>query len=155
MIELNAYQPRIFRFRTQWKIEALLIKFYTITRQESTPIPAALLENALEYAKKTLSYVREEEGPDHQLGYAMLHMGEMSNWLLIHWWAHQDVALRLLAAAPVGSTSFVSQDDRRFHACVWEHVVIDHERQAWVRNMMQKPNNAEHYLQDRLNDGAY
>ncbi len=150
-----SYQPRSFEFVEVKSFGSIDLKVYTITLSPKDSIHTELLSNAYEYIGSVLPKVRQEEGPDHGLGYVILHAGEMSNWLLIHWWAHGDIALRLLASADDETTAFVSQDHKRFHACVWEHVVIDHERLAWVRNAMIPTGNASQYTSDRLVDGRY
>lgn len=150
------YAPRYFRFHDIWDVDGLRVKFYSITQARDIQPAEVTLTAAHDYSAKTLSMLRREEGPDHGLGYAMVHFGEMSNWLLVHWWAHQDIALRLLASTDDQvSPRFVSRDHHRFHACVWEHVVIDHERNAWVRHVMSTPSQPENYLTDWLADGTY
>ncbi len=155
-MKIAPYAPRYFRFHEVWNVGGMQLKFYSIVQgPELNPAELALAA-ARSYIDATLPVLREEEGSDHGLGYAMVHFGEMSNWLLVHWWAHQDIALRLLASAEdAGAPIFVSRDHRRFHACVWEHVVIDHERNAWAEHMMHASSDPERYLQDRLADGAF
>jgi len=155
MTSISAYKPRCFHFHDIWQVDDLRLKTYTITCSEDESIEGDLLANALDYIRTVLPTARAEEGTDHEAGYVILHKGEMATWLLIHWWAHSDIALRLLAFAPLGDTGFQSADHRRFHACVWEHVVIDHERDAWVRTAMATSSDLNGYFDDRLNDGAY
>lgn len=154
MTHIPSYKPRYFHFHDIWDFDGLSMKVYLITVDDSVHVPDEMLSNAHKYIKKTMPAVRKEEGADHEVGYVVLHLGQMGNWLLIHWWAHSDIAMRLLASADIGATEFKSEDHRRFHACVWEHVVIDHERDAWIRTMMG-PGDKALYLQDRLPDGAY
>ncbi|WP_246218602.1 hypothetical protein [Parasphingorhabdus halotolerans] len=149
------YQRRYFQFHNIWRVDDLRLKIYTIQLAETATLKGELFEKALVYIQSNLPKVRQEEGPDHRLGYAIIHPGEMATWLLIHWWAHSDIAMRLLASAEVGQALFRPQDHRRFHACVWEHIVIDHERNAWVGNMMCNDNSPDAYLECRLADGLY
>ncbi len=152
---VSPYKQRHFRFSGIRDLAGIQFKLYTIVCRESERISDRKITDALDYIRLNLPSVRQQEGPDHGLGYIILHAGEMSNWLLIHWWAHQDVAMRLLASADIGDDRFKSEDTRRFHACVWEHVVIDHERNAWVERAMTNAGTATDYLDDRLADGAY
>ena len=156
MIEgVAPYRPREFKFEGVEQLGGISFKIYTITASQDASIPGGMLNNAYRYIDAVLPAVRQEEGSDHGLGYVILHAGEMSNWLLIHWWAHSDIALRLLASAEIGTTAFSSQDHKRFHACVWEHVVIDHERLAWVRRAMTADAQPADYLSDALSNGSY
>ncbi|MEM7701543.1 MAG: hypothetical protein AAF251_06355 [Pseudomonadota bacterium] len=152
---VEPYEAREFAFVEATELGGIDFKIYTIARTGASDVSPALLRNAYSYIETVLPEVRKEEGPDHGLGYVILHAGQMSNWLLIHWWAHSDIALRLLASAELGTDVFVSHDHKRFHACVWEHVVIDHERLAWVRQAMSATGSASNYQSDRLADGRY
>ncbi|MEO0464614.1 MAG: hypothetical protein AAF127_15915 [Pseudomonadota bacterium] len=149
------YEARNFAFVETREMACVEFKVYTIAKLEVTDVSPSLLRKAYQYIETVMPEVRKQEGADHGLGYVILHAGEMGNWLLIHWWAHSDIALRLLASAEIGSDVFTSNDHRRFHACVWEHVVIDHERLAWVRQAMTPEGDGARYLSDRLCDGQY
>lgn len=155
MTGLTPYRPRRFRSDGVWEIDGLSFKTHLISQIGKEAMPDALLTNAWEYTALMLPAIRKQEGLDHGLGYIILHAGEMGNWLLIHWWAYEDIALRMLASADVGKTQFKSEDHRRFHACVWEHVAIDHERNAWVETMMIRDGSPEAYLQASLAEGDY
>ncbi|MEO1041402.1 MAG: hypothetical protein AAFX52_03855 [Pseudomonadota bacterium] len=153
---MTPYQSRVFTAHDLWRINDLALKVYMIKKRETQVSTETIQCTAEQYAHDHLPVLREKEGSDHGLGYAILHLGELCNWLLIHWWAHQDIALGTLASADdLFNARFVSRDHQRFHACVWEHVVIDHERNAWVENMMTADPNAEAYLNDRLKNGVY
>lgn len=155
MSHLPPYAPRAFRHDGLWTIDGLIFKAYLINVPGRTHIPPDMLTNAKAYIELTLPAIRTQEREDHALGYVILHAGEEGNWLLVHWWAHKDIAMRMLASAEIGKTQFKSEDHRRFHACVWEHVVINHERDAWVEEMMRDGGNASDYLGRVMLDGQY
>ncbi|QUL37627.1 hypothetical protein [Erythrobacter sp. JK5] len=155
MTEIKPYKIRRFRFAGIWRASATCLKAYVIVRQDVDREPDGLAQLAHDYAVEVLPAMVAQEGNDHRLGYAILHAGEMSNWLLLHWWAHGDIAMRHLASCDDAQNGFVSQDGCRFHACVWEHIVISHERDAWVRHMSDPARRGKFYLEDRLPDGPY
>ncbi|MEZ5920087.1 MAG: hypothetical protein R3C60_01920 [Parvularculaceae bacterium] len=155
MTDISSYQQRNFRFSGIWQVGGIALKIYLINRHDDPAAQTDLLSLAKIYTATNLPSIAAVEGNDHGVGYSILHAGEMSNWLLVHWWAYGDIALRLLASCDHGQIEFRSQDHRRFHACVWEHVVIDHERDAWVRHMSRDDRTAEQYLEDRLPNGQY
>ncbi len=155
MPEIAKYRSRYIRSLDGWGIGDVTFKPYLISAERSTVIGSDLIESARGYIGARFPAICEEEGHHHGLGYVILHAGEMRNWLLIHWWAYGDIVLRMIASSPTDSSDFSSQDARRFHACVWEHVVIDYERNAWVGHMMKEKSDRSGYLGDRLSDGAY
>ena len=60
-----------------------------------------------------------------------------------------------LALATTGTTLFESMEQRPLLACVWEQLVMQHERDAWVRHMMKDDQDPSGYLHDRVADGLY
>ncbi len=116
------------------------------------PDPATLAE-ADAVARAVLPPAAEEEGGSEGLGFVVLHEGLQGTWLLLHWWAHGDILCGRLMRADPGGHDFAPQDRRPLVACVWELVVIDHERRAWVRAMMREPPDPAAYLADPMPPG--
>jgi len=130
-------------------------KIYTIRPGTAADIQIGLVEAATSHIKSSLPRLQASEERDHGLGYVIIHQGEMRNWLLLHRWAYNDIVLASIASAPLGSAYFQLEDHRQFHACVWEHVVIHHERNAWVKHMMSGSPEPRSYLGDHLKNGDY
>ena len=149
------YRPRCMRFAGYWRAGHMDVKAYSIRRGDDTASMAELMTSAERYTKAALPEAAAEAGGDHGVAYAIVHKGDAGCWLLIHWWAHQDIAMSLLALAEPGATGFSSQEGRYFHACVWEHVLIHHERNAWVRHVLDGEHRVQDYLADVVDDGDY
>ncbi len=152
--QLPAYSPRRFSFAEIWPVADLQLKVYVITQADRS-IEPTLVDAARRYLDQHLPKLVALEGGAHGVGYAIVHAGQQANWLLAHWWAHCDIVLSTLASSAPSDDQFRSADHRRFHACVWEHVVIDHERDAWVRQLRTENPSLTAYLQDRLQPGLY
>ena len=152
---LPDYRQRQFRFEGIWQIEQTRFKVHTIHASGAEAHAGKALAGARSYVENLFPALRAEEGNDHGLGYIILHHGEITDWLLIHWWAHSDIVLASLAASAERDGQFQSMDNRPFHACVWEHVVIHHENMAWIRHMNRQDGDPALYLADRLADGLY
>ena len=155
MSNVSSYRQRHFTFEGVWSIDDMKLKTYLITRAPEISAPDGMLRSARDHVSSKLPGIRQREGADHGLGYAILHLGEMRSWLLAHWWAFEDIALQTMSSAIVDTADFTCQDHRHFHACVWEQVVISYERNAWVKGMMGDEGASEDYLKDRLADGDY
>ena len=154
MTRFVAYRRRRFAQVAPWHIGATIFRTYTISVNDAA-LPAALLEAARDYVAAHSDVINAGEH-GHGCGYAMVHHGEQAIWLLAHWWAYGDIAMRLLASADsAAAPAFVPREDDRFHACVWEHVVINHERNAWVRHVLTPAPSIDAYLDDGLPDGWY
>ncbi|MEM8983596.1 MAG: hypothetical protein AAGC71_11255 [Pseudomonadota bacterium] len=153
MSTFSPYRRRRFEQLPAWSIGDTTLKAYAITVGEA-PLSTALATAAYDYVSNEAETINGADA--HGSGYAMVHHGEQAVWLLAHWWAHVDIAMRLLASAPAdGLPEFVSRDAERFHACVWEHVVINHERDAWVRHVLTDTPDLDAYRADALPDGWY
>lgn len=152
---LPEYRQRQFRFEGLWQCDSTRFKVYSIHQAAATAHAGTALAGARSYLDQQFPALRAEEGNDHGLGYVILHHGEITDWLLIHWWAHSDIILASLASSPERDGRFQCLDNRPFHACVWEHVVIHHEYSAWIRHMNRPTGEEEAYLTDRLANGFY
>ncbi len=151
----GGYEQREFKSLKDWAIGRQRLKVYGISIVGESRINDELIASARSYADNVLPGAAEAEGEIAGPGYCILHPGDMGIWLLIHWWAHRDICCQRMALAPKGTTSFAGQDDRPLHACVWEQVVISHERDAWIRFGTAPVPDHEGYFGYRLADGRY
>lgn len=92
--------------------------------------------------------------PEPTFGHVIVHRGDEADWLLAHWWKPGGVLRGLTGQAPVGTLAFEPADTSLI-ACVWEQVVMAHERGAWVRHAMTSAPDVEAYIADTLADGDY
>ncbi len=151
----SRYLPRHFKFNAWWDIAGIHFKVYTIHGEEQGGVGDDLLCLAENYVSTHLPGALLEENPHHGSGFIIVHRGVVADWLLIHWWSDQDICLHMLAYQNAGSSGFVSAHHRRFHACIWEQVVINHEKDAWVRMLSSSKPDIETYWQDVMTDGSY
>ena len=149
------YCKREFRRLDRWELAGHRLKVYGISVPGRADRLAELLGAARGYAERSLPLAAKDAGSSSGLGYAILHVGDPGTWLLVHWWAHQNIVCQRLALASHDAADFQSMDDRPFHACVWEQVVIQRERDSWVRHMMSKEPDTDRYLEDWLPDGSH
>lgn len=149
------YKPRAMRFDQVLTLGDVQLKLYHTTASADEPIGAEVADKAIAFVQLHLPEKIRKSGGDHGAGYVILHRGLTDHWLLMHWWAGGDICLASMARLKSRESEFGSVDDTSLHACVWEHVVIAHERDAWVRTMMTGDPNVEGYLEDRLSNGLY
>lgn len=77
-------------------------------------------------------------------------------WLLFSWWALGDINCRKLSHSPgpeSGVWEFRPVADARINSCVWEGVVIDFERRAWIRTILRESPDARAYLEHKMAEG--
>jgi hypothetical protein len=151
------YASRSFWPLGVWSVEALDLKAYFINHELDQPPPSItspLIRAAFDIAT-TLSEAADAEGDHYGLGFAIIHRGRDANFLLLDWWAHDNIFCQLLYSSALDEPARFTRVSRPLAACVWEAVVIAHERNSWVVNMMGVESSPSRYLKDALQSGVY
>lgn len=150
---MEQYKPRSVRFLELWQPQNWRIKVYGIVYDGERP------EEKLVTAAKEVALAKlQKSAPDtnhYSVGFLGIHQGRGANFVFIDWWADEnelhhhvynnsgDNPDELIYILPDGPS-----------ACCWDVAVIAYEREAWVKHILQKPDNPdlESYLQDCLNE---
>lgn len=87
----------------------------------------------------------------HGVAFMIVHRGEEALWVQLAWWELDMLHHRLFRAA-LGTVDLRRVPADGPAACVWELLVIDHERRAWVAHVLQRPDDPDlnAYLADTL-----
>ena len=147
------YHPRMMRPLGRLDVPGHALKLTAIHLADRPAPGPAVLDAAREAAHRVLPPAAEREGGSEGFGFAVLHEGLQGTWLLLHWWAHGDILCGRLLRAEPGGSEFAPQDDRPLRACVWELVVFEHERAAWVAAMLREAPDPAAYLARAMPEG--
>lgn len=72
----------------------------------------------------------------HGEAFSIVHAGEDAVWLLVFWWTdHCLLHGRMVGASLDRPEEFTLPTPDTLVACTWELAVVQHERDAWVRNV--------------------
>ncbi|MDH6267706.1 hypothetical protein M2360_003103 [Rhizobium sp. SG_E_25_P2] len=114
-----------------------------------------IVEAAKAYCETLLSDM--DATPHFDVGSVILHDGEASanNWLLFDWWIEGGIGCRIMSRSMKSRPLEFTRVEGPFAACVWEAVVIEHERKAWKRQALSGPRSLDAYLDDFLADGLH
>ncbi len=157
-LELTPYKARSYAFLGLWTKGAWTLKVYGINHR-APPASDPLVDPAILAAAraKVTSHLPEvdREGDHHHTGFVILHHGTDGNWLLLHWWAQEAICCEVLWKSRNQSPTRFEAAGASFMACVWELVVIDFERRAWVDTLLRREGDRDLYLDTRLPDGSY
>ena len=153
-----SYEPRLFAdlgvfSERQWRLKLYGIH-HDITRDKATLIEPAVLQAGRTHVPSLLAEA-DRVGAHHNTGFVVLHQGKQANWLLTHWWTHQDVCCHLVSRAPFDDPVRFARVTAPIMACVWELVVVQFERRAWVSTALQAKPDFDAYLAARLAAGTY
>ncbi len=153
--DFSVYRPRRMGFLDHWLDDEWAIKAYGIQVHEledSEPVVRDdLAEAAREHVLRLLPLTREE-GSFYKTGFAVLHEGDMANWLLFQWWTHQDVWCQLLSYANSDDPLTFMHSTRPVRACVYETAIIWYEQKSWIRHIMNGAPDRRAYLLDVMQD---
>jgi hypothetical protein len=148
----SRYEPRHFRYHGVRRSSGLAFKLYSIGYR-APGAPEDLVEAAVVVAERELPALAEAEGDHHGLGFVIVHEGQVGTWLLLHWWAHEDILCQQMHN--LDDAGDFRPTTRPLHGCVWEGIVISHEHQAWISRVLGGAPDAEAYLGDTLPEGIH
>ncbi|URQ74823.1 MAG: hypothetical protein NBV76_09830 [Candidatus Ochrobactrum gambitense] len=132
--DASTYRPRAAWFDGLTECGPATIKLNIIEADPSNP----LAEAAVGIARRQIANAaaRLEALPHQDAGFAILHQGEESLWLLLHWWLEGGIATEMLWQSELGDEIEFMPAQPLLMACVWELGIIDFERRAWMETAM-------------------
>ena len=124
------------------------LKFYEITL-DGTPIDAAVLDAV---AHVLFNELPPATGSDVQVGFCVVHHGAESVWILADLWSGDIISQHTFSAPLDDPAAFVRVPAGGPTACVFELTVHAHERDAFVRHVLNpiKGPQIDDYLGDTL-----
>ena len=118
------HEPRSIRFLERDG----RLKHYGIARRDRAPrreLVAATRRAALDVV------------PPDAIGFTIAHDAATAGLGLVYWWANENEIHCRAFAAPRDDPGALEPADGTGLACVWELEVIDFERRAWLRDVLQ------------------
>lgn len=156
--EFSPYRARSYGFLGIWREREWSLKAYRIHHDAGRATRRVLDTNLVDAARRHVRGLlldADREGHHHHNGFVIIHQGLLANWLLTHWWAHEDICCQILSRSDLDAPERFEVVTRPLMACVWELVVIDFERRTWVDAVLGRNGGRERYLEARLPDGLY
>ncbi len=91
--------------------------------------------------------------PTYDHAFLIMHEAREGVWILLNWWTGGEMIARSTWFAGYEEPfQLVQQPENDGLVCVWELEVLWHERKAWIKHVLQHPQNPsyERYTQDVL-----
>ena len=154
MIELQeTYRPRAIRFLKEWRDAGWRLKVYGIACYAERPRPQ-LVETAKRLARERLPQPAANDSR-YGVGFIGVHDGRTANFIFIDWWADENELHHHVyssASNELETLSYITPTG--LSACVWDLRVQSFERDAWLEEVLLKPDDesVERYLARRLNE---
>ncbi|GAA2402976.1 hypothetical protein GCM10010191_08150 [Actinomadura vinacea] len=149
------HRPRPIRFLELHESAGWRLKVYGIASEGGRP-PAELVEAALKAVPDVLpapAARRGGPGSDrYGLGFVVVHSAADFSFVLYDWWAGENEIHQRLHSGPLDTPSDLAPHPTPAVFCVWEGAVVDHERRAWLRHVLARPDGPDvaGYLGDRF-----
>ena len=144
------YKPRTIAFQGVRQSDRWSIKLTVVTVRGAAAHFEDEIEAAVDRGARLLAGLSEGSG-DAGVASLIVHVGLAGVWLLLDWWSDGDMLMHRHFFAPLDdSTRFADVEGRHLGPCVWELAVQAHEREAWLRHVLQNPNgpDLDAYLAD-------
>lgn len=152
-IELHGpHRTRPIRFIELHEPDGWRLKVYGIRAGQEPPSPA-LVRAAKELAAGLLP--GDDPGAGHYgVGFMVVHQAADFAFVLVDWWAGEHEVHQHLLSAPLDRPDRLAPHAGPAVGCVWELAVVDFERRAWLRHVLDNPDgpDLEGYLDARAHD---
>ena len=151
------YSPRYISYVDTLVDADFAIKIYGIRHQEefTGPILTEAVAASVHAAIRSVLDEHARHDRSYGLGFCIVHIGEEAVWLLVDWWISGGIVQQKMLSAPLERPDAFMPVIEPALACVWELVVMAHERNAWVKHMLTAQPDAGGYLRDVLHAGKY
>lgn len=149
-LDQGTFRTRRVSSEGLWACRGWRLKVYVITESGEAPQPSILVE-AKRLAARRLPREPFADGR-YGAGWIIVHIGEAGDYVFVDWWEHEDIVQHHLYGRPRGQDRFQYRWPAGAGFCVWEMAVCWHEREAWVRHVMDRSGDPdiEGYLTDQL-----
>ncbi|HEY7485144.1 MAG TPA: hypothetical protein VH912_11845 [Streptosporangiaceae bacterium] len=149
------HRPRAIRFLGLHETVGWTLKVYGIAAHGERP-RQALVEAVRSMSSTVLPSPAVWSGdgdPDrYGVGFVILHDAGDYCFALFDWWAAENEIHQRLYSAPLDRPDAMGPHPTPAIGCVWEMAVHDHERRAWLRHVLARPEGPDlgAYLRDRF-----
>lgn len=142
------YQPREIKKLSILPHNDINWKQYLIRYNHHEPADALI-----EAAGRLLTDGDTPVDPSHKAGFLVIHAGMDMDFILIGYWVNgNELMLKVWKCAPGQTDQLMAADlNTSSMACTWDIVVINHERDAWVKHILTPAEpDVDAYVHDQL-----
>lgn len=149
---LELYRDRKIAFHDVVEAAGWQVKVYTITNKAQFAAQT-VRDQVLAYLPAWLSKPHETALPVYKHAFLIIHEAREGVWILLNWWTGGEMIQRSTWFTSLEEPPMVMhQPEHDGLVCVWELEVMFHERKAWIKHVLQHPENPQfdHYTEDTL-----
>ena len=128
---------------------SLQLKVYGLLAQGKSLDPD-LLAQAQTFVREEVLAKVESIGDSNQLGFLVLHPGDLGVSISAHWWVQGSVLCQHIRRQLYDAAHPMDTATRPVIGCVWELEIIAAEQAAWRATMMSDHPDPTAYLTNRI-----
>lgn len=88
---------------------------------------------------------------NYGVGFMITHHGKGLNFVLLDWWCNEnELQQQVYYSSKEAPEKLSKRNGNSPIACVWDLIVFNHERNAWVKYMMTEKPNKTKYLKSYI-----
>ena len=155
MHTFEQYQPRKLAFQQLVTTNNWQTKIYSITNRPEFQ-GHKILESAIKALPQWTAAADSNGLPVYQVAWLIAHEGREGVWLPFSWWTGGEMVETIMYFAEHESPTELKSSpySQNSMLCVWELEVFIHERQAWIKHILEQAAapNFDAYLNDRAGE---
>ena len=146
------YLGREIAFKEIIQVEDWQIKVYTISKEPNFKF-SDFYPAVKERLPQWLTMENSFDASNGKIGFLIVHEGTEGIFSIINWWVGRNMLNTHIFITPydqLGVFKKISGDG--LSPCIWEMEVINHERKAWVKYVLEQQDlpDFKEYLQNQL-----
>lgn len=149
-MKFSVYKPRPIRFLEVKQVGEWKVKIHTISINSEFPS-----QRLIAAATANLSdWLAESKFTHYRIAILIVHEGREGNFVSLGWWVDECMLRLYVRFSPADAPErFESFEQNTVVGCIWELAVVCHERTAWTKHILQKPDSPDFqaYLDETLN----
>ena len=135
---MEEYRTRKINFSELVKIGNWKVKIYTISKIGEFDHPI-FYKNVIEQLPSWLKQENSFNASNDKIAFLILHAGTEGIFSLINWWVDKYMLhTNIYLTDPEKPNLFDRISGDGLAPCIWELEVINHERIAWMNNVLKK-----------------
>lgn len=148
------YKTRAVRLIEIYSLNGWRIKVYSISAKNEFAHKDIIITakiNLAEWLKNDTNYEYE----NYKITTLIVHEGIDGCYVILNWWLGENMSQQhIYISSNRQPYKFELRSDKGLSVCVWEMAVLWHERNAWIKHVLQKATapDFESYLNDQFND---
>lgn len=139
-MEFEQYQDRSITFVENQTIDEICVKIYTITNREKFEANITY-DSAIKQLPNWINTIKTSTIPTHNNAFLMVHEAREGTLILLCWFTGENMIETKIYYADFNTPSKIGPSvyKEKQLVCVWELEIIWHERKAWIKHVLSKP----------------